>query len=245
MVISVSDQVKHLFLIQQEARCGWVALPAASLTRMRWFSTGSLLTWAAGKNVNANLAQVHKVSIQSANDRLIMDGRINKAWHEFYIPDPAGNEVKWVLNVTLTTVTDHKSLFCANLHAFRFHKSNNRRRNLFEFCPPIIPYTLSPLCDGVGHGWPLLPDTVPLRSHARDEARTRKRSHLRLRYRKNTKDQNSQDFPNPWHVSAIIKEEKLAPNPKITWGKKRKTLKKADWWNKLAAFHSCIECNGG
>lgn len=139
-----------------------IALPAASLTRAWWFSTSSLLTWAAGKNLNANLAQVHKLSIQSANDGWIMDERRNKAWHEFYIPDPAGNEIKWVLNITLTTARAHKSLFCANLHASRFHESQikfpcsssdvveQQEKEFVWILSADYSLLLSPLCDGLG-----------------------------------------------------------------------------------------------
>lgn len=172
-------------------------------TRGQWFSTSFPSTWAAGKNLKVRLARVHKLSIQSANDGWIMDGPINEAWHEFYIPDPAGNEIKWLLNVTVTTVTAHKSLFCTNLHASRFHESHikftfysNRQSlttegALFEFCVTILP-PLHPHPHVSTLWWPLFLSRLflfmvrgswltwfPCGAHERARARTRKRkSHL-------------------------------------------------------------------
>lgn len=179
-----SSSVKSIVCLwSSKRRGGGCAPPTASLTRVQSFNAGSLLTWAAGKNRSVNLAQVHKLSIQSASDGWIMDGRINEAWHEFYIPDPAGNEIKWVLNVTLTTVMAHKSLFCTNSHASRFHESqikftfywfNNCRRSLgWIFCDcsvlPVFSLWWAPLSVRAlsVHGSQLLPDMIPLRSHRR------------------------------------------------------------------------------
>lgn len=131
-----------------------ISAPAASLTRGQWFSTGSLLSRSACTNLKVNLARVRKLSFQSANDRWIMDGPINEAWHEFYIPDPAGNEIKWVLNVALTTVTAHKSLFCTNFHVSRFHESqikftfdsSGRVWQQKELCLNLVWQLLHPFC---------------------------------------------------------------------------------------------------
>lgn len=124
-----------------------------------------------------------------------------------------------------------------NLHVPHQTEFPNRRRDLFEFCLLIIP---SPPVSSVwwaqlfvqvlsGHGWPLLADTVSLRSHARDGAKTRKReSHIEriccqlplisssdaekeIQRTKTARIFQTLDL----FLSKLLREDKLAPSSKM------------------------------
>lgn len=101
-----------------------------------------------------------------------------------------------------------------------------------------------------GHGWPLLPDAAPLRSHARDGARTRKReSHLeRICHQppfisssgteKIQRTQTARIFQTPSSRQNYW-EKKNLPQPQTYLKKKQqKNTDKADCENNLAAFQS-------
>lgn len=96
-----------------------------------------------------------------------------------------------------------------------------------------------------GHGWPLLPDAAPLRSHARDGARTRKReSHLErichlsspAQIQRKYKGPKEPGFFKPPFLPKLPREEK---EEKASTSKLSSKKDKADW-SSISQLHSTV-----